>query len=136
MIKVKYFKINAELIFVFSFFFLGFAHAENILSDIIEITADKNMEWDQSGNKILAIGDANVKSRKFLLKADKITGFYDGNIGNGNIKTLKADTNANFISEKITITADYIDYDFIKDLVAVRGINIYMEFKEGSINEN
>ena len=137
MIKIKnYLKLNAELIFVFSFFFHGFAHAESILSDIIEITADKNMEWDQSGNKILAFGSANVKSNKFLLKAEKITGFYEGNIGKGNIKNLTANINANFISQRTIIKANQIDYDFINDEVNVKGSNIFMEFKEGSLNSN
>jgi lipopolysaccharide export system protein LptA len=106
------------------------------LGDTIEITANKNMEWDQSANKIFAYGGANVKSNKFLLKADKITGFYEGNIGKGNIKSLTANSNANFISEKTTIKANQIDYDFINDIVNVKGSNIFMVFKEGSINSD
>ena len=130
----KYFKFNETLIFIFCFLFIGSAHPENILSDSIEITANKNMEWDQSENKILAYGGANVKFNKFLITADKITGFYEGDIGKGNIKSLKANTNANFTSEKISIRADQIDYDFINDFVKVQGHNIQMTFKEGSIN--
>ncbi len=134
MLKIKkYFRLNVILIFLFSIF-VGFANAENILSETIEITADKNMEWDQSENKILAYGGAYVKSNNFLLKADKITGFYEGNIGEGNIKSLNADINANFTSENTTIKAEQINYDFIEDLVKVKGNNIFMTFKEGSIN--
>jgi lipopolysaccharide export system protein LptA len=135
MLKIeRKFRLNTILIFIFSLLFFSFANAENILSNTIEITADKNMEWDQSENKILAYGGANVKSNNFTLKAGKIIGFYDGNIGKGNIKSLEANTNANFISEKATIKADQIDYDFINDLVEVKGRNIYMGLKEGSIN--
>lgn len=135
MLKVKKnFKLKVILTLIFPFIFQGFSYAENILTDTIEITADKNMEWDQSGNKILAFGNANVKSNKFILKADKITGFYEGNIGKGNIKNLTATINANFISQKTSIKANQIDYDFINDEVNVKGNNIFMEFKEGSIN--
>ena len=134
MFKIKnYFRLNALLVLVFSFLFFYFASADDLLVGTIEITANKNMEWDQSENKIFAYGGANVKSNKFSLKAEKITGFYEGNIGKGNIKKITANTNANFISQRATIKANQIDYDFVKDEVNVKGNNIFMEFKEGSI---
>ena len=132
----KYLELNALFIFISSFLFFYYANADNLLDGTIEITANKNMEWDQSENKIFAYGGANVKSNKFLLKAEKITGFYEGNIGKGNIKKLIANTNANFISQRTTIKANQIDYDFINDEVNVKGSNIFMEFKEGSLNSN
>ena len=137
MYKIKnYFRLRSLLVFIFSCLFFYFANADDLLDGSIEITANKNMEWDQSENKIFAYGGANVKSNKFLLKAEKITGFYEGNIGKGNIKKLVANTNANFISQRTTIKAKQIDYDFIKDEVNVEGSNIFMEFKEGSINSD
>ena len=137
MYKIKnYFRLRFLLVFIFSCLFFYFANADDLLDGSIEITANKNMEWDQSENKIFAYGGANVKSNKFLLKAEKITGFYEGNIGKGNIKKLVANTNANFISQRTTIKAKQIDYDFIKDEVNVEGSNIFMEFKEGSINSD
>ena len=137
MLKIKHhFGLNTLLVFIFSFLFFYFANADDLLVDTIEITANKNMEWDQSENKIFAYGGANVKSNKFLLKAEKITGFYEGNIGKGNIKKLIANTNANFISQRTTIKAKQIHYDFINDEVNVKGSNIFMEFKEGSINSD
>ena len=137
MYKIKnYFRLKSLLVFIFSCLFFYFANADDLLDGSIEITANKNMEWDQSENKILAYGGAYVKSNKFSLKAEKITGFYEGNIGKGNIKKLVANTNANFISQRTTIKAKQIDYDFIKDEVNVEGSNIFMEFKEGSINSD
>ena len=137
MFKIKnHFEFNALLIFILTFLFFYNARADNLLDGTIEITANKNMEWDQSENKIFAYGGANVKSNKFSLKAEKITGFYEGNIGKGNIKKLIANTNANFISQRTTIKAKQIDYDFINDEVNVKGNNIFMEFKEGSINSD
>ena len=134
MFKIKnYLKLNLLLVFIFSCLFFYFANADDLLDGSIEITANKNMEWDQSENKIFAYGGANVKSNKFLLKAEKITGFYEGNIGKGNIKKLIANTNANFISQRTTIKANQIDYDFFNDEINVKGSNIFMEFKEGSI---
>ena len=110
MFKIKnYFKLNALLIFIFSLHFFYFANANDLLDGSIEIIANKNMEWDQSENKIFAYGGAYVKSNKFSLKAEKITGFYEGNIGKGNIKNLTANTNANFVSQRTTIKANQID---------------------------
>ena len=137
MFKIKnYFNLNALLVFIFSFIFFYFANADDSLKDTIEITANKNMVWDQSENKIFAYGGAKVKSNKFSLNAEKITGFYEGNIGKGNIKNLTATINANFISQKTSIKANQINYDFINDEVDVKGNNIFMEFKEGSINSD
>ena len=137
MFKIKnYLKLNLLLVFIFSCLFFYFANADDLLNGSIEITANKNMEWDQSENKIFAYGGANVKSNKFLLKAEKITGFYEGNIGKGNIKKLVANTNANFISQRTTIKAKQIDYDFFNDEINVKGSNIFMEFKEGYINSD
>ena len=137
MFKIKnYFRLNALLVLVFSFLFFYFASADDLLVGTIEITANKNMEWDQSENKIFAYGGAYVKSNKFSLNAEKITGFYEGNIGKGNIKNLTANINANFISQRATIKANQIDYDFIYDEVNVKGSNIFMIFKEGSINSD
>jgi len=137
MYKIKnYYRLSSLLVFIFSCLFFYFANADDLLDGSIEITANKNMEWDQSENKIFAYGGANVKSNKFLLKAEKITGFYEGNIGKGNIKKLIANTNANFISQRTTIKANQIDYDFIYDEVNVKGSNIFMIFKEGSINSD
>ena len=136
MFKIKnYFRLNVLLVFIFSFLFFCFASADDLLVGTIEITANKNMELDQSENKIFAYGGAKVKSNKFSLKAENITGFYDGNIGKGNIKNLTANINANFISQRATIKANQIDYDFINDEVNVKGSNIFMEFKEGSIKD-
>ena len=137
MLKIKkYLELNTLLLFIFSFLFFYSADASNFLDGAIEITANKNMEWDQTENKIFAYGGASVKSNKFSLKAEEITGVYEGNIGKGNIKNLTANTNANFISQRTNIKANQIDYDFITDIVNVTGSNIFMIFKEGSISSD
>ena len=65
MFKIKnYFRLKLLLVFIFSSLFYYFANADDLLDGSIEITANKNMEWDQSENKNFAYGSANVKSNK------------------------------------------------------------------------
>ena len=42
----------------------------------IEIKASDKLEWYQLENKIVALGDAEVKSSFFSINANKIEGFY------------------------------------------------------------
>ena len=73
------------------------------------------MEWHQLENKIFASGNAEVKSKDFAIAANKITGFYEGKIGNGNIKYLIANENASIKTNHGIINAEYINYDFHLD---------------------
>ena len=51
----------------------------------IEIKASDKLEWYQLENKIVALGDAEVKSSLFSINANEIVGFYEGQIGKGKI---------------------------------------------------
>ena len=55
-----------------------------------EIKAFEKLEWYQLENKIVALGNAEVKSNLFKINADEIDGFYNGKIGKGKIKKLIA----------------------------------------------
>jgi lipopolysaccharide export system protein LptA len=113
--------------------FLNPSFSDETKINSLEITANKNLEWDQKKNRITAQGNAQVKTNNFLINADVITGSYIGKIGKGNIKNLIAIKNAEFSSEETTIKANKIDYDFINDIIDVKGKNIEMAFEEGLI---
>ena len=66
----------------------------------IEIKASDKLEWDQLENKIVALGDAVVKSSLFSINANEIVGFYEGLIGKGKIQNLIANENAHLKHHK------------------------------------
>ena len=131
---LKHSKIKFFVTLVIYLFFLNLSFADEVTKNSIEITANKNMEWDQQENKIVAQGDAQVKTNNFIISANIITGLYNGKLGKGNIKNLIASENAKFSSEETIIKASKIDYDFINDIINVKGQNIEMTFKKGSIS--
>lgn len=99
-----------------------------------EIKAFEKLEWYQLENKIVALGNAEVKSNLFKINADEIDGFYNGKIGKGKIKKLIAKKNASFKSSQIFINSNYMEYDLEKEILIVTGNNISMTSNLGSIN--
>ena len=99
-----------------------------------EIKASEKLEWYQLENKIVALGNAEVKSNLFKINADEIDGFYNGKIGKGKIKKLIAKKNASFKSSQIFINSNYMEYDLEKEILIVTGNNISMTSNLGSIN--
>ena len=108
--------------------------SQNLQDNSIQISATGTMEWLQLEKKIFASGNAEVKSKDFTIIANNITGFYEGKIGNGNIKNLIARENASINTREGIINADYINYDFHLDKIAVKGNNIFMNLDQGTIN--
>jgi len=98
----------------------------------IEIKASDKLEWDQLENKIVAYGDAAVKSSLFSIIADEIIGFYEGQIGQGKIQRLIAIENAVFEASQIIINSNFINYDIVKETLLVKGDNISMLTNFGS----
>ena len=129
----KNYKTKFFIIFVVNLCFLSPSFSDETNTNSLEITANENLEWDQKQNRIMAQGNAQVKTNNFLINADVITGSYIGKIGKGNIKNLIAIKNAEFSSEETTIKANKIDYDFINDIIYVKGKNIEMAFEKGLI---
>ena len=130
----KKFKTKFFIIFVvINLCFLNPSFSDEKNTNSLEITANENLEWDQKQNRIIAQGNAQVKTDNFLINADVITGSYTGKIGKGNIKNLIAIKNAEFSFEQTTIKANKIDYDFINNIIDVKGKNIEMAFEKGLI---
>ena len=127
------YKTKILIMFIVNFCFLSPSFSDETNTNSLEIIANENLEWDQKQNKIIAHGNAQVKTDDFFINADVITGSYIGKIGKGNIKNLIAIKNAHFSSKETTIKANKIDYDFINDIIDVKGKNIEMAFEEGLI---
>ena len=126
-----------KLIFftVFSSFVLFMATASELdAENRIEIKASDKLEWDQLENKIIAYGDAVVKSSLFSIIADEITGFYEGQIGQGKIQRLIANENAVFETSQIIINSNFMNYDLVKETLLVKGDNISMLSNFGTVH--
>ncbi len=124
-----------KLIFftIFLSFVLSMATASELdAKNKIEIKASDKLEWDQLENKIVAYGDAAVKSSLFSIIADEIIGFYEGQIGQGKIQRLIAIENAVFEASQIIINSNFINYDIVKETLLVKGDNISMLTNFGS----
>ena len=110
--------------------------SQNLQDNSIQISATGTMEWLQLEKKIFASGNAEVKSKDFVILANNITGLYEGEIGNGNIKNLIAKENASINTPQGIINAEYINYDFHLDKITVKGDKIFMNFVQGTIKAN
>ena len=128
------YNIHFYLFLVILIFTFNVTKSQNLPDNSIEISSKGAMEWHQLENKILASGNAEVKSKDFAIFANKVTGFYEGKIGNGNIKKFIASENARIETNHGIINADYINYDFHLDKISVKGDNILMNLDQGTIN--
>ena len=119
---------------IFSSFVLSMAAASGLDAESkIEIKASDKLEWDQLENKIVAYGDAVVKSSLFSIIADEIIGFYEGQIGQGKIQRLIANENAVFEASQIIINSNFMNYDLVKETLLVKGDNISMLSNFGTV---
>ncbi len=99
----------------------------------IEIKASEKLEWYQLENKIVALGDAEVKSSLFSINANEIIGSYEGLIGKGKIQNLIASEKATFKTSQITINSNFMNYNLAKETLLVEGDNISMISNLGTV---
>ena len=99
----------------------------------IEIKASDKLEWHQLENKIVALGDAQVKSSLFSINANKIEGFYEGLIGKGKLQKLIASEKATFKTSQITINSNFMNYNLANENLLVEGDNISMISNLGTV---
>ena len=99
----------------------------------IEIKASDKLEWHQLENKIVALGDAEVKSSLFSINANKIEGFYEGLIGKGKLQKLIASEKATFKTSQITINSNFMNYNLANENLLVEGDNISMISNLGTV---
>ena len=99
----------------------------------IEIKASDKLEWYQLENKIVALGDAEVKSSLFSINANEIVGSYEGLIGKAKIQNLIASEKATFKTSQITINSNFMNYNLANENLLVEGDDISMISNLGTV---
>lgn len=89
----------------------------------VEITADNGIEWHQNDNKMVAEGNAKAVREKMVLKAEKISAFYNDKEkdGNSKINLIKAEENVSMNDMESKAYGDSADYYVEKGLMFLRG---------------
>ena len=97
-----------------------FAHASDI-----HITAEKQVEWHQKENKIVAVGDAVATKDAMNVRADRLIGYYAGRDtdtrGKSSITRMQGEGNVKLHSPRADGFGDKLDYDLIKDEAVLTG---------------
>ncbi|MDR1026086.1 MAG: LPS export ABC transporter periplasmic protein LptC, partial [Lactobacillus sp.] len=92
-----------------------------LAAETINIKADKQVEWHQKDNKMVAIGNAIATKGDMDIKSDKMTGFYDTINDKSSIKTVHAVGNVIMTSPQAKAYGDTMDYDLQKDEAILKG---------------
>lgn len=97
-----------------------FAHASDI-----HITAEKQVEWHQKENKIVAVGDAVATKDAMNVRADRLIGYYAGREsttkGKSSITRMQGIGSVKLHSPRADGFGDKLDYDLIKDEAVLTG---------------
>lgn len=108
--------------FILSTFLLLIASVPSFAEDI-NITADKQVEWHQKSQKIVASGNAIATKGTMNIKSDTLTGYYTGSDeqSKGKIQRVVALGNVRMHSPKADALGDRLDYDIINDTAVLTG---------------
>lgn len=92
----------------------------------INITADKQVEWDSKAQKMTAVGNAVAKKNDMEINADKMTAYYAKNTS-PNVKNKTTVSEVHAVGSVIATTngakayGDTMDYDIATDTIVLRG---------------
>jgi len=89
--------------------------------DDINIKADKQVEWHQNENKMVAVGNATATKNNMSLRGDQLIGYYENLNGKNTIRSMQAVGNVVMKSDKATAYGNTMDYDLQKDEVVLKG---------------
>ncbi len=89
----------------------------------IDITAEQRVEWHQKSQKMVAAGNAVASKDDMSVKADTLTGYYDGgkNGAKNSITRVTAAGRVRMSSAKAQAFGDNLDYDLLKDEAVLIG---------------
>lgn len=98
----------------------------SVNAQYINLTADKQVEWDSKAQKMTAIGNAIASKDGMDIRADKMTAYYAKNTSpNANNKTTVNEVHAEggvvMTSDTTKAYGDTMDYDVAKDTIVLRG---------------
>ena len=89
----------------------------------VNITADKQVEWHQKEQKVVARGNAVATKDDMNIKSDTLTGYYQpGNKGSkGKLNRVVANGNVRMHSPRADAFGDNMDYNLDKDTAVLVG---------------
>lgn len=95
-------------------------------AQFINLTADKQVEWDSKAQKMTAVGNAVATKDNMEIKADKMVAYYAKNTSpqaknKTTISEVHAEGHITMRSERATAYGDIMDYDIAEDAVVLRG---------------
>ncbi len=91
----------------------------------MNLTADKEVEWDSQAQKMTAVGNAVASKKDMQIRADKMTAYYAKNTSAASKKNTITEVHASgtvvMTTPKAKAFGDTMDYDIAKDSVVLRG---------------
>ncbi len=90
----------------------------------MNLTADKEVEWDSLAQKMTAVGNAIASKKDLQIRADKMTAYYAKNSSaakKSSITEVHAAGNVIVTTPKAKAYGQTMDYDLTKDSVVLKG---------------
>lgn len=89
----------------------------------IRLTADKQVEWHQKEQKMVAVGNAIASKKDLSIRADNMTAFYaKDKAGKTVITNVHAEGKVKMKSPKADALGNTLDYDINADKMVLRGM--------------
>lgn len=108
--------------------FISITHAQSL-----EVSAAKELYWDQNQGFYQATGDAIAKRGTQMISADQLTAYYDSTDDNQDITRVIADTNAAFEDADLNGKGAKLTYDVAADIYHLEGPDAVVDSKDGVI---
>lgn len=91
----------------------------------MNLTADKEVEWDSLAQKMTAVGNAVASKKDLQIRADKMTAYYTKNSSAASKKNAISEVHAEgdvvVTTPKAKAFGNTVDYDLAKDSVVLKG---------------
>lgn len=97
----------------------------------LEISASKELIWDQKAGIYEANGAAIAKRGSQEIAAEVLTAYYDTSSDNQNVTRIIATTNVAFSDEDMTGSGARLDYNVASDFYELTGPNARISAKDG-----
>lgn len=109
-------------LFSITLFFPVVAHAAEMSSSSVNISADVSIEWQQETNKLIATGNAEAHKGNLSLNSDTISAVYiENKNGNREITDVEANGNIKINSPENKMIGNHAKYDVINQSIFLSG---------------
>ena len=122
---------RAKIIHSFAFIMMvsfGFASQ----AETLEISASKELLWDQSQGVYKAIGDAKAVRGVQSISADLLQAYYNDQSEDQDIERIIATTNVRFADADLKGQGTELDYDISRDFYELSGPKAFITSKDGT----